>query len=209
MEHTLLAPDASDVAIEQLCAEAVMHGLRAVCVNPVHIVRAVRSLQGAAPYVVSVIGFPTGATFTQAKVCEAVCAVEAGASELDMVMRTGALKEGKTAEVEADIDAVVRAAGACPVKVIIESGLLSYEEIRLACRILENAGAVFGKTSTGFFGVGATVEVVATMRQALSSSIGIKASGGIKTRMQAEKLVAAGAERIGCSASLDILGEKT
>jgi len=208
IEHTLLASDASEAAIDRLCAEAVQHGFRAVCVNPIHVARCAQLLRGKEPFVVSVAGFPTGATYTPVKVREAILAAEQGAGEIDMVMRVGALKEGLADEVEADIAAVVRAVDGTPVKVIIETGLLLEEEIALACRVLENAGAAFGKTSTGFFGTGATVEAVSIMRRSLGKSVGIKASGGIKSLAQAQELIAAGAERIGCSASLNIIGEQ-
>lgn len=207
IEHTHLAPDASEPAIERLCAEAVQYEFRAVCVNPLHVARCAQLLRDKGPFVVSVAGFPTGASCTQTKVYEAARAVEHGASEIDMVMRIGALKEGRADEVEADIAAVVRATSGRPVKVIIETGLLLESEIALACRVLENAGAAFGKTSTGFFGTGATVDVVSIMRKSLGKDVRIKASGGIKTRAQAQKLVDAGAERIGCSASISIIGE--
>lgn len=205
IEHTLLAPDASEAMIDRHCAEAIQYKLRAVCVNPIHVARAVALLRGRTPYVVSVVGFPTGATFTQIKVREAARAVEQGAKEIDMVMRIGALKEGKTDQVEADIAAVVRAVSGHPVKVILETGRLTDEEIQTACRVVEQAGAAFVKTSTGFLGAGATVEAVALMRASLGLDVGIKASGGIKDMKFLLELLDAGADRIGTSSGVEMM----
>ncbi len=205
IEHTLLAPDATQADIERLCVEAIKFEFKAVCVNPIHVAQAASLLRNQNPFVVSVAGFPTGASFTSSKVLEATAAVEHGASEVDMVLRVGALKDGDSDAVATDIEAVVKAVSGFRVKVIIESGLLDDADICLACSLVEAAGAAFAKTSTGFFGQGATPRVVALMRKSMSGNMGIKASGGIKTREQVDNLIAAGASRIGCSSSLSII----
>lgn len=205
------------------------HGLLAVCVHPVHVARAAGALKellasgahpgrygaaasavhamptGDAPFVVSVVGFPFGLSQPSCKASEAALAVAHGAREVDMVIRLDLLKEGRLAEAEADVAGVVRAVSGHAVKVIIETGLLSDELKRAACAVAESAGAAFVKTSTGYLGPGATVEDVRLLRAALPCSVGVKASGGIRTAPQARALLEAGAGRIGCSASLDIV----
>lgn len=204
IEHTLLAPNITGADVERLCAEAVEHGFLAVCVNPVHVARAAAALDGAAPFVVSVAGFPTGAVHRGHKAAEAARAVADGAREIDMVLRLDALLAGDDALAEQDVAAVVDAAGDHAVKVIVESGLLDDEQLARACGVVERAGARFAKTSTGFFGSGATVHAVGVLRANLPEHIGVKASGGIRTLAQARQLMQAGATRIGCSASVDI-----
>ena len=205
LDHTLLAPESRPEDIERVCAEAVEHGFYAVCVNPWLLPLAVRRLSGYAPLPITVIGFPLGANLAASKAEEAARAVDLGAAELDMVMNIGALKAGDTALVREDMAAVVRAARGVPVKVIIETCLLTDEENRAACALCTETGAAFVKTSTGFSKAGATVEDVRLLRQAAPPGLKIKASGGIKTPAQARAMIQAGADRLGTSASVAIV----
>lgn len=205
IEHTLLKPEATPAEIERLCDEAVKHGFFGVCVMPWFVPLAVRRTQGHPTKVVTVIGFPLGANRTLVKEIEATDAVAAGADELDMVMPIGAFKAGDDALVEADIAAVVRAAQGRPVKVILETALLSESEIERACRIAERAGARYVKTSTGFGPGGATQEDVALMRRVVGPEVGVKASGGIRTAADAWRMVRAGADRLGTSSGVAIV----
>ncbi|ADU51347.1 deoxyribose-phosphate aldolase [Thermaerobacter marianensis DSM 12885] len=207
IDHTLLKPDATPAQIEQLCREAVEHGFAAVCINPVYVPLAAELLAGAAPVVCTVIDFPLGAGAAADKARQAEAALAAGARELDVVQPIGLLKAGRHREVVAHLHGVValaRKAGAL-VKVILETGLLTPEEIDLACRLAVEAGAHFVKTSTGFGAGGATEEAVRRMRAAVGPDVGVKASGGIRDYATACRMVAAGANRIGASASLAIL----
>lgn len=206
IDHTCLAPDAGASRVDRACDEAVEFGMR-VCVAPVWVARAVARVRGRAG-VVTVAGFPHGNTTTAAKCAEAHEALRAGASEVDMVMHIGALKERDEAGVVADIRAVADAVHGSDgrlLKVILETALLSPAEILLACRLAVEAGAHFVKTSTGFAAAGATVENVRLMRGAVPGTIGVKAAGGIRDYETAVALIEAGATRIGASASLDIL----
>jgi len=207
IDHTLLKPDATPDQVRKLCAEAVEYGFYAVCVNPVHVEVAARSLQGSAVRVCSVIGFPLGANTTEIKVREAERAIADGAREVDMVLNVGAIKAGAFDAAEQDIAAVVKAAHArgAICKVILETGLLSDEEKVEACRRAVSAGADFVKTSTGFGPGGATVADIALMRRTVGPRVGVKASGGIRTYEVAREMVAAGATRIGASASVQIV----
>lgn len=219
MDHTLLSPGATRADIERLCAEALAHGFKAVCVNPCRLPLAVELLRGSSmangPLPITVCGFPLGASDPAAKAREAALAVEAGAREVDMVLNVGALKDGDAAFVRADIAGVVAACAGIPVKVIIETCLLADAEKELACRLAVEAGAAFVKTSTGFAFLktkdgfaagGATVADVELMRRVVGPNIGVKASGGIRTRADALRLIAAGADRLGTSASVSIIG---
>ena len=208
IDHTLLAAGATPAAIETLCAEAREHGFFAVCVNGVHVRRCVKELAGSAVRVASVVGFPLGANSPRAKAHEAHCALEDGAVELDLVIQIGALLAGDARLVVEDIADVVasaRPAGA-RVKAILETGLLSPEQVTRACLLAAEAGADFVKTSTGFGPRGASLEDIRLMRAAVGQRLGIKASGGIRTRAFALELLAAGATRLGTSASVGILG---
>ncbi len=208
IEHTALAPATTPAAIAQLCDEAIRLGLRGVCVNPVYVAAARRRLEGAAvhPLLVSVVGFPLGANLSATKAAETRAVIDAGADEVDMVLSIGRLKAGELDAVEGDIAAVVDAAGGKPVKVILETLLLEEGEKIAACRLSVRAGAAFVKTSTGFGGARATVEDVALMRRVVGGQLRIKASGGIRDFASARALVAAGADVLGCSASVTILG---
>lgn len=207
IEHTLLKPDATPSDIERLCEEAVVHGFHSVCVNPYHVPFAVSQLRGTGVKVCTVIGFPLGATTSFAKMCEARDAIAAGAEELDMVINIGALRAGDLAAVEADIEGVVRVAGGAPVKVILETGLLTPAEKVAACKAAQAAGARFVKTSTGFGPGGATVEDVQLMKEATGGALGVKASGGIRDLATAVALIRAGATRLGTSSSVKIMAE--
>jgi deoxyribose-phosphate aldolase len=207
IDHTLLSPDAGPAGVERLCDEAVEHGFAAVCVNPWLLPLAARLLSGHAPLPITVVGFPLGADLAVSKAEETARLVSLGAAEIDMVLNVGALKAGEYGLVRADIAGVVAAAGNAPVKVIIEACLLTDEEKATACRLVAEGGAAFVKTSTGFSRGGATVEDIRLLRRAAPPHLRIKASGGIRTASQARALFAAGADRLGASASVAILRE--
>lgn len=210
MDHTILKADATAADIRRICAEARQYGFAAVCVNPGRVAPAVTELAGTGVAVCSVVGFPLGATTTVQKLAEAAGCLEGGATEIDMVLNLGLLADGDAAGAEADIRALAdlcRGQGAL-LKVILETCLLDDEAKRRACALAVAAGAHFVKTSTGFAGGGATVEDVALMSAAVKEAgLGVKASGGIHTRAQAEALVAAGATRLGASSSVAIVTE--
>lgn len=204
IDHTLLKPEASEEAVRKLCAEARDFGFASVCVNGEFTELVARELKGSDVKTCVVIGFPLGAGTSAAKAFEAADAVSRGAEEIDMVLSVGRLRSGDTAAVREDIQSVVRSAEGALVKVIIETCLLTDEQKELACRLAEEAGAHFVKTSTGFSTGGATAEDVALMRRVVGNRLGVKASGGIRTREDAERMIAAGASRIGASASVAI-----
>ena len=205
IDHTLLKPEASEEQILKLCDEALEYGFYSVCVNSCHVPLAVDKLSGSDVKVAAVAGFPLGAMSTSSKVFEAREAVEAGASEIDMVINVGALKEGRYEYVLHEIAALV---DVCPcLKVIIETCLLTNEEIVKACELVVQAGADFVKTSTGFSTGGATPEAVSLMRQTVGDKAKIKASGGIRTLADAKKFIELGADRLGCSAGVQIMKE--
>jgi deoxyribose-phosphate aldolase len=209
IDHTVLKPEATEAQIVQLCAEAQRYQFMAVCVNPVWVKRCVSLLTGTETCVATVIGFPLGATLPEVKAYEARQLVEVGAREVDMVINIGALKGKDHALVKRDIAAVVRAAqdGGALTKVIIEAVLLDDEEKKMACRLACEAGAEFVKTSTGFASGGATAHDVALMREMVGPNVGVKAAGGIRTYADAKAMIAAGANRIGASASVKIMQE--
>ena len=206
IDHTLLKPDATEQAIKKLCAEARQYGFKSVCVNPSRAALASKELEGSGVLTCCVIGFPLGATLSEVKAFEAKKAMECGAQELDMVINIGAAKDGNWTLVENDIHEVVTAAaGKALVKVIIETCLLTDEEKAEACRCAMRAGADFVKTSTGFSTAGANEHDVALMRKTVGDKMGVKASGGIHTPEQADKLIAAGASRIGASNGIKLI----
>ena len=207
IDHTLLKPEATYAEIAQLCDEARQYGFASVCVNATHVKRCAERLAGSPVKVCAVVGFPLGATVPEVKAYEAQQAIEDGATEIDMVINVGALKSKDNDLVARDIGAVVRTARASGalVKVIIEAALLTDEEKATACQLAKEAGADFVKTSTGFGPGGATARDVELMRRVVGPTMGIKAAGGIRTREDAEKMVAAGATRIGASASVKIV----
>ncbi len=200
IDHTLLKPEATREDIIRLCREAVKYKFYSVCINPSHVLTAARELQNTGVKVCAVVGFPLGATTTAVKAFEAAEAVDNGAAEIDMVIHVGALKSGDLDYVRNDIAAVISAAKKSPVKVIIETGLLSENEKKLACKLAKEAGAAFVKTSTGFGPGGATVSDIQLMREVVGPDLGIKASGGVRTQAEAFALIRAGAARIGASA---------
>jgi deoxyribose-phosphate aldolase len=207
IDHTLLKPDATLQEIEHLCAEAKQYQFASVCVNPSNVKLCAQLLGGENVKICSVIGFPLGATSSSAKVFETEQAIKDGANEVDMVVNIGMLKSGKYEYVAKDILAVVKTAhslGALT-KVIIETCLLNDDEKIKACELAGQAGADFVKTSTGFSKSGATAADVALMRRTVGIKMGVKASGGIRTREQALALVDSGANRIGASASVHIV----
>jgi deoxyribose-phosphate aldolase len=204
-DHTLLKPEATVAQVARLCDEAREHRFATVCVNPWQLATAVRRLEGSDVLPITVVGFPLGANLTSVKVFETKMALDVGAREIDMVINVGALKSGDEATVRRDIAAIVEAARTAPVKVIVETALLSSEEIFALTQWCVDAGAAFIKTSTGFAARGASVEDVRTMARAGGGRIKIKASGGIRSLEQALALVEAGADRLGASASVAIL----
>lgn len=207
IDHTLLKPDATTAQVHKLCVEAAEFGFASVCVHPSWVPLCAELLAGARPKVCTVVGFALGATLTAVKSFEAGAAIAAGAQELDMVIQIGRLKDADFVYVYDDIAAVVavgRDTGV-PVKTIIETALLTHEEKIAACVIARAAGAAFVKTSTGFSGGGATAEDIALMRQVVGSEIGVKAAGGVRTFADLLTMVAAGANRIGTSAGLQIV----
>jgi deoxyribose-phosphate aldolase len=208
IDHTLLKPEATVAQIEQLCAEAKKYRFASVCINPSNVPLCATLLRDSGVKVCTVIGFPLGATTTRAKATETEEAISNGANEVDMVMNVGRLKSKEYEYVERDIGAVVQAAKRHGVltKVILETGLLTDEEKVIACMLAKRAGADFVKTSTGFSKGGATAGDIALMRYVVGSAMGVKASGGVRTRDDALKMVASGADRIGASASVAIAG---
>ncbi|UOQ85402.1 deoxyribose-phosphate aldolase [Gracilibacillus salinarum] len=209
IDHTALKPDTTREQIEVLCNEAREYGFYSVCVNPTWVAYSNELLKGSEVKVCTVIGFPLGATASAVKAFEAKYAVEKGATEVDMVINIGALKDGQHDAVKQDIEAVVQAAGEkALVKVIIETCLLTDEEKEIACRLAITAGADYVKTSTGFSTGGATKEDIALMRKTVGPNVGVKASGGIRDTETAEAMVTAGASRIGASASVAIVNDE-
>lgn len=209
IDHTMLKPEAGRDAIVKLCAEAKQYGFYAVCVNSMYVDLCARELEGSDVKIASVIGFPLGAMSTQAKAAETIDAACSGADEIDMVIAIGALKDGDYDYVRDDIAVVVQAArdNDAIVKVILETGLLTDEEIVKACKLAEEAGAAFVKTSTGFGHGGATVHHVELMKQTVGDRLQVKASGGIRDKETALAMIAAGADRIGASAGIAICAE--
>ena len=207
IDHTILKPEATRNDVVKICREARQYGFASVCINPYWVPLVKAELAGSPVKVCSVVGFPLGATSTEAKVCETAAALRAGAQEIDMVINVGALRSGDTDAVKNDIQSVVRAAhqAGAIVKVILETALLDDTQKTVASKIARSVGADFVKTSTGFSTSGATVHDVALMRAAVGPNIGVKASGGIRTLQDVQAMTAAGATRIGASASVKIV----
>jgi deoxyribose-phosphate aldolase len=207
IDHTLLKPDATQDQIAQLCFEARKYSFASVCVNPTWVELCAKLLEGSSVKVCSVVGFPLGATMPEVKAFETQESIDHGATEIDMVINIGALKARDLDLVATDIRGVVAAAHArnALVKVIIEAVLLTDEEKTIACLLAKEAGADFVKTSTGFSSGGATVHDVELMRKAVGPEMGVKAAGGVRTYEDAEKMLRAGATRIGASAGVKIL----
>lgn len=205
IDHTLLRADATAADVQKLCDEARKFCFASVCVNTSHVGRAKALLRGSGVMVCAVVGFPLGAMLPNAKAFEAKEAVRCGADEIDMVINIGALKGGEVDTVFEDVASVVAAAQGRPVKVILETSMLNREQKIAACAISKAAGAAFVKTSTGFGGGGATAEDVALMRAVVGPDVGVKASGGIRNTADARAMLAAGANRLGASASVAIV----
>jgi deoxyribose-phosphate aldolase len=209
IDQTLLEPYTSKTEMEAFCNQARKYGFAGVAILPVHVPIARRVLDGSDVKVVAAIGFPLGSLPTELKVSEAEWCIENGADELDMVMNIGALKTGDFDVVKRDIEEVVRVAKGRTVKVILEVPLLTKDEVIKACNIAKEAGAHFVKTSTGFKGFKGwrptTVEDVKLLRQAVGTSMKVKAAGGIRTTEQAIALIEAGADRIGTSSGVEIV----
>lgn len=203
-DHTLLKPQATEKDIVVLCHESQQHKFATVCVNPTYVQTAAKLLHGTGIGVAAVVGFPLGATFTEAKVQEVFMVKAHGGKEVDMVINIGWAKSGNWEAVEQDIVRVVEAAHGCGllIKVIIETCLLTEDEKKTAAEIVKRAGADYIKTSTGFAGGGATVEDVRNLKAWVGEGVKVKASGGIRTREFALELIQAGAERLGTSAVL-------
>ena len=205
IDHTLLKPDASQKGVEKLCEEAKEHSFKSVCVNPSFVALAAEKLAGTDVDVCTVIGFPLGANTEAVKVFEAQEAIKDGATELDMVLNISKLKDGKYDEVRQEMEAIKKVAGKRVVKVILETCLLSDEEIVKACELAVEAGLDFVKTSTGFSTGGATVEDVKLMKQTVGDKAEVKASGGIRDRKTMLAMIDAGATRIGASAGIKLI----
>lgn len=211
IDHTLLRPDATEAQIETLCREAIENRFFSVCVNGGHVARAAAVLRGSGVKVAVVVGFPLGAMASRAKAFEAELAVREGASEIDMVLRIDLVKSSEFNRVRDDIVDVVKAAGGNCVKVILETGLLTLEEIVRACRASDEAGAHFVKTCTGFSTSGgtpageATVEHIALMKESIAADMQVKASGGVRSFEKARALILAGADRIGTSSGVSLV----
>jgi deoxyribose-phosphate aldolase len=208
IDHTLLKPEATQDEIARLCYEARKHGFASVCVNPANVKLCAELLKGSDVLICTVVGFPLGATSIESKVFEAQKAIRDGATEVDMVINVGALKSHDYQLVQRDIASVAHVCHGddAILKVIIEAALLSDEEKVAGCQIAKVAGADFVKTSTGFGPGGATAEDVALMRRVVGPKMGVKAAGGIRTYADAQRMIAAGASRIGASASVKIVG---
>lgn len=211
IDHTLLKADATKEEIIKIINEAKEYNFASVCVNPTWVTTAANLLEGSEVKVCTVIGFPLGANTPEVKAFETQNAISNGATEVDMVINIGALKDGNVDLVEQDIRAVAEAAkGSALTKVIIETSLLTKEEKVIACQLAVKAGADYVKTSTGFSTGGATVEDIRLMRETVGPNIGVKASGGVRDRETAIAIVEAGATRIGASAGIAIVkGEKS
>jgi len=207
IDHTLLKPEATESDIVQLCREAREYNFKTVCVNPCWVDVARRKLSDSSVLVCTVVGFPLGANLTETKLSEARLALEQGAAELGMVQSVGALRSGDSAFVQAEIAALARVAhaGGAILKVILETSVLSDEEKVAACGLAVEAGADFVKTSTGFSAAGATESDVRLMRAAVGPSMGVKASGGVRTFDALRGMVEAGATRVGTSSGVQII----
>ena len=209
IDHTLLKPTATRKDIVKLCAEAREYGFASVCVNSSWVKIASQELKGSKSMAIAVVGFPLGAMATSSKASETRQAVADGAEEIDMVINIGALKGGDHDLVYDDVRAIVQAAAGVPVKVILETSMLTRDEKIAGCTISKAAGAHFVKTSTGFGGGGATVEDIELMRSIVGPDMGVKASGGVRNAKDLQNMVRAGANRIGASAGIAIVRGKS
>ncbi|KAE9528340.1 deoxyribose-phosphate aldolase [Testudinibacter aquarius] len=204
IDHTALACDKTEAEISLLCQEALSNEFYSVCINAGHIPFAKQILENSNVKICTVVGFPLGATLSSVKAFEAAEAIKAGAQEVDMVINVGWVKSAQWDKVKADIDAVLNACGQVPLKVILETCLLSRDEIVRLCEICRELQVAFVKTSTGFSKGGATVEDVALMRSVVGRDIGVKASGGVRDFATALAMIEAGANRLGTSSGIAI-----
>ena len=209
IDHTLLKPDATLDEIKRMCEEARKYHFATVCVNSVYVGTVAELLRGSVTKAIAVVGFPLGAASTASKAFEARESIRVGAQEIDMVLNVGALKSRDYALVLEDIRAVVEASKPYGVKVILETSSLNDDQKVIGCALSKAAGAAFVKTSTGFASGGATVEDIALMRRIVGPEMGVKASGGIRTYEDATKMIAAGASRVGASASVAIVTKQS
>ena len=207
IDHTNLSQTATQLDIKNLCKEAIENDFSSVCVNPVFVPLAADILNNENPKVCTVVGFPLGTDSSEMKFAESRYLIHRGAQELDMVINISALKDGNTSLIQSEIEKVVDAADGNCVKVIIETCLLSNEEIKLASKITVASGANFVKTSTGFSFAGASKKDVQLIRKTIGPDIGVKASGGVKTLADLKKMIQAGANRIGTSNAISIINE--
>jgi len=207
IEHAVLAPEATERAVAEQAQAAIRWGVRALVVKPCHVSLAARLLAGTGVKTVSVVGFPHGSSTIETKAQEARQAVACGADEIDMVLNIGALHERACGVIHQEIRAVVAAAEGRPVKVILETGYLDRNLIRLACRLAVRAGAAYVKTSTGFGPSGASKDDVSLMRRTVGRRAGVKAAGGIRSYADASALLGAGADLLGTSHTEEILGQ--
>ena len=205
IDHTLLAPEATPERVARLCREAQQHGFYSVCIAPVFVSLACEELADSSVKVCTVVGFPAGMNEPDVKAYETELVIRRGAAEVDMVMNIGAARAGDWQQVRADIARVVDSAAGCPVKVILETCLLTDEEKQRACAVCVAAGASFVKTSTGFSQGGATEADVRLMRAAVGPDVGVKASGGIRDYETACRMIEAGATRLGTSSGAKII----
>ena len=205
IDHTYLKPEARKKDIDKIVAEAIEHDFKTVCVNSSYVRYAAQKLQGTDVGVTSVVGFPLGAMITQAKAFEAKLAVDHGATEIDMVIQIGKLKDGEFEYTLNDINKVKEAIGETPLKVIIETALLTTEEAREAIEIVKKSKADFVKTSTGFSYRGANEEDIILMKEIMGDEKGIKAAGGVRTPEDLDKMISLGATRIGTSSGVKLI----
>ncbi|MBM6507870.1 MULTISPECIES: deoxyribose-phosphate aldolase [Staphylococcus] len=205
IDHTQLKPESTREQIDKIINEAKEYGFKSICVNPTHVKYSAEQLKGTDVLVCTVIGFPLGASTKEVKAFETKNAIENGASEIDMVINIGALKDCRLDEVKDDIESVVKASNGKTVKVIIETVLLTDEEKVTACKIAKEAGADFVKTSTGFAGGGATASDVKLMKDTVGEALEVKASGGVRNLEDFNNMLEVGATRIGASAGVQII----
>lgn len=205
IDHTVLKADTPLETVKRICDEAMEYGFASVCINPCHVAYCADYLKDSDVNVCTVIGFPLGANTSAVKAFETKDAIANGADEIDMVMNIGALKDKNYDLVRDDVKAVVEAANGTLVKVILETCLLTEDEIKKACELCVEAKADYVKTSTGFSTRGATIEDVRIMKEAVHGKAKVKAAGGVRTSEDMVKIVAAGADRIGTSAGCSLV----
>lgn len=209
IDHTNVKPDATTLDIKKLCREAIEYAFHSVCVTPFRVKDAKEYLgKNSQVAIICVVGFPFGFTKTKEKILEAKIAIREGATEIDMVVNIGAIKDGKWQFIQQEINQIVKAIKPVSLKVIMEVGFLSSKELKKACQLAKSAGAAFVKTATGYGPRGATIADIRLMRETVGPNMGVKASGGIHNFQTALAMIKAGATRIGTSSSLQVIGAK-